>query len=194
MNNPASPPPIDPISTGPKWPTTIGIIGIVLGIAGILNVLLQLVGFMFTKTQMNALVASGIAQEDVDAWLAKFLKVSYISMAIMTVLGIILLVGAIFLLKRKKKSVPLLKIWALGKIVAAFVITFLTRPISQEQIAMMTSSNDAFQGNGESFSKMMDTIMGASFILGLVWLCALPIFFLIWFTRRKIKQDVEDFS
>lgn len=191
-NMPNTPPPVSPVSTGPKWPVAIGIIGIVFGVGGIFNGLFQLVSLPMTKAQMATLVVDDEGQARLDKWASDLGALAIPSSIVMTLLGIILLIGAILLLKRKKPSVPMLKVWSIGKIIAGITFAILMRPIMKEQMAMTMPAGG---GSGaDSINNMVGIMMDVSFYLGFVWLCAFPVFLFIWFSRRKVKEDIANFS
>lgn len=97
-----------------KWPTIIGVICIVLGSMGVLSSPMQLLSPMFTKMSLQVYVQQGaITAEQIDAHFEKWGSVQLILGLVVGIVSLCMLLGGIFLAKRKKKGALILKVWSI---------------------------------------------------------------------------------
>lgn len=191
-----TPPPFTPPShtaaPGTKWPKLLGIIAIIFGAGGLLQSIIGLVSMILVKQQMQAFVEQGADQAKVHEYLSKITYHTYLSSAVMAVVGLLLLVGGILLLRRRKMASPVLQIWAVLKLIVGGLVTFKSAALSRMQMEIIMS-NTAIGGGQEA--EMMKTFTNygvwIGLIFGLLWLAVLPIFVLVWFNREKAKQDMS---
>jgi cytochrome c biogenesis protein CcdA len=187
----ATPPPFNtapPALESPKsWHRTLGTIAIIFGSLGLLQGVIAPFTLLIVERQMQAAVKMGAEQEAVDSYLAQLKTVSYLGAATYFLLGILLLVGGILLLRKRSASATILKIWAVLKIAGGAFILFKNSSLTKMQMELMFSS----QGKeAEVVGSIATYAVWFGIIFGMIWLCALPIFLLVWFNRSKIKQDI----
>lgn len=184
-------PPIEPGALGTSqlpsaWPRVIGIVTIVLAsfsaLGGIWALLMPFI--------MEALQASlSPAQRAQMATSMDQPASALISMAFYLVLAGALLVIGIGLVQRRQWSVRFCRYWSIAKILVVIgtsLIWFVAYPENMQKMQNMQQASGTSGMPAWSYEAI--GIVGLSF--GLIWGCALPAFFLIWFGRRKIKREV----
>ena len=177
----AAPPPGYPAPADParsRWPVIVSIVALVW--AGFC--LIGLVGQALTPVMMRMTDA-------MDPQLAAVqpsLLFTLVTTAIALTLLVLLVVGAIKLLLRHPGGVRLLKLWAwlaaLNTIAMAPMAWLMQKRTFevQSQIQPGDVLPDWFGTVMATFSVVMILLLGL----------ALPVFLLIWFARRPIKEDV----
>lgn len=182
-------PPVKPA----KWPKTIGIIAIIFGIFGGLKGLVAIVSTFFGEMLAKA---SNLPPEFYDKWRPFMLG----SGAGEIILGILLFVGGLLLLYRKRFSMVMLMGWAVMKMLFAVVGFFFNYQMQREQIPLLLEQQQEAvkKAGGAGSEQVMEMVTGATEIIstvmlfaGLIWVMLLPIFILIWFIRPKIMRQVS---
>lgn len=196
--DPSTPPPVNPAAlhqAGSKWPTTLAIIAIIFGVGGLFQGIVAPFSAMMTKSSVQVYVEQGVPQELVDDYLQKLESTSYYSAAIYGILGAILLAGGIMLLKKMKASGLVLQIWSVLKIVGGGYVAFVGIAIAGEQVDLMFSSENLdFGESGEIVTSVAGIATKVITVLQLIWIAALPVFFLIWFNRATIKEQMKEWQ
>ena len=133
-------------------------------------------------------------KEKLDAYIEKLSSLSMMSSVILGLLSVLLLVGGVLLIKQNKIAPTLLISWAILKMVAGGYFNFKNYLLMQDQFEILTPTAQV-EGFGAAETEMFNNITSISAMVGLVggtlWLMAFPIFILIWFNRRKIKEEVR---
>ncbi len=175
------------IPDGGSWAKIIGILGIVFGGGALLLGVIGVVGQNFALQQYEAM---GITKE-VLAQHARFLNVvPIVSLA----LGFLLLLGGILLVMKKPVSRTILLIWAMLKIAFALWQAPLALAFQKDLIPLQQKMLAKGDAKTPDLSAIMET-MGPIFqIISVLWLCALPIFMLIWFMRARIRMQVSGWA
>lgn len=167
-----------------SWPTVIGIVSIAFAGLGILGGFCGLVVALIMPRIMppNQATAAGVPPD----WMPW--------MAVMWLVGIsltvVLLIVGIGLLQRRAWSARLCPWWAAVYIVYAVISSIVNFFMQQDQFAEMSQTTQP-ASIPPGFGK---TVASFSFVFGLVWACALPVFMLIWFSRAKIKDEVASWG
>lgn len=137
--------------------------------------------------------------ESMDRWL----PLSIVMQCLLLLLAILLLVGGILLLNRKPVAAKLLTVWAWGKIVAGIGAAFAGFLMQSAQMkAMAEGMNSAASTGGGAppfgiaggMDNMLTIIAGVSFFFGVIWVCVLPVVFLIWLHRDVVKADIATWT
>lgn len=190
------PPPLSKPSTA-AWPKTIGIIAIIFGVGGLAQGAFAPLSLILTRQQMQTFAGQGVEQARIDEYMAKLSSVSYLSLAGFIILALLLLAGGILLLKQRRIASPVLQTWAILKIIAGGFILFRTTSLTrlQMEIIMAPSLNSASKGTaGGAELEMVNQITSYATWIGLgfgfLWLAILPVFFIIWFNRRKVTDQM----
>lgn len=193
----ATPPPIHPdqIPGRPvKWPKILGIISLVLGILGILQCALSPLSLLFVDNQMEFARQTDGNDEVIAEYMAQLKSVALSSGIALGVVAIILLVGGILLL-RKRPSAPLvLQLWAVLKILVGGYFSFRSLSLTRLQMEIMMGQDMGPMTGGremEMIQRVTDYAVYGGMIFGLLWLAALPVFFLIWFAREPVKTEMS---
>ncbi len=167
----------------PLWPTVLGVIAIVFGclgalmgaITGALPFFPRIVSWMTPK-----------GQADPMAVMAKWRWWSVSIGAMGVAVAALLLVCGIGLRKRRRWGPRATLKWAAIKIVSVVVVSVVASLIQQDQLAAMQQRTDI---PSQAFV-VMRALNGFGLFFALAWGWALPVFFLIWFTRGGVKQEV----
>lgn len=177
---------LPPANQGMGWPTVIGIIAIVFGACGILGGILGMLGPAINKVMIEVLPAdqagSFEAQTKYQWWLAGLSLLA-------TFIALWLLLGGIGVLKKRPAGAGKIKIWAIIKIVFVIVMVGCQVVIQRHMFDQM-QAQQAGQALPSIFN-FTDIIVFLSLGFGLLWGLALPVFMLIWFGRRTIKDEVQ---
>ena len=188
-------PPTTPgaLATPPRqssWPTAIGIIAIVAGAFGTLGGIWGTIApfLMSSMGEWFGTMAPGQPNtfamlEGVKYYMA---GISFMGM----VLAILLLVGGVMLIRRRSAAAKPLVYWAIFKILYSIVACAINWFVQQEQFAQM-QQNMPQQGMPQYFTTVF---LDVTVVISLLWLWALPVFILIWFSRRKVKSEVADWD
>jgi hypothetical protein len=163
-----------------SWPRTLGIVSIILGALGTLGGALGASAELILKAlQMTVEEKDAVDWDAVGravAWLARISLVAAILAAVLLVVGI-------GLVRRRAWAIRLGNGWAIAQIVVTVLGTAGSYVI-QRSIA------EAIQQAGTSTRGLpLGTSPGGA-AASLVWGCGLPVFMLIWFARREIREEV----
>jgi hypothetical protein len=162
-----------------RWPKALGIISIILGVLGILAGFIGASAGLIVKTLQAMVEDKGAvdwnAVSRAVTWLARISLVS-------AILAVVLLVVGVGLVRRRAWAIPLGKTWAVLQIIVAILGTGMSHMI-QRSIA------EAIQQAGTTGRMPIGTSPAAT-AWSLLWGCALPVFMLIWFARREIREEV----
>jgi uncharacterized membrane protein YjfL (UPF0719 family) len=106
-------------------------------------------------------------------------------------LTLLLLIGGIGLANRRRWSARAMVIWGIGDLVLTLVSfggTLLTLPTFQQQMSQQNTAMPPGFGGAFMVGFMVSMCFGAA--IGLVP----PVFVLVWFGRRKIKDEVAGWA
>lgn len=184
---PSAPPmqPTDVVaeSVPTSWPTVLGILAIVFGGFGVLGGAWGVVApFVAGRiTEMSPSMPAQLTQQ-LDAWSGWTTAFSIMSL----MAGGLLLFGGISLVRRRHRAAPALFVWSIIKIVLILANVGLQLAVQSQVMGQALSQLPTLPGGG--------TIMMTSVIIGvgcgLIFQLAWPVFLLIWFRRRVIKEEV----
>lgn len=165
-----------------KWPTVVGVIGIIVASLGLLgSVCCGLASPLYMPAAIEFMKqAPNMTPEQIDAKIAAIPPLYYILPASLVglALSVLLMVGSIGLVRRRERSVKLLKIWAwtdLGYNVVSLPIQ-----------VMFQMRGTAYPGAGPEEMIGPASTLCCGGLLGFVF----PIFVLMWLSRRAIKDEI----
>lgn len=178
---------------GAKWPKILGIILVIFGVLGIGQGLLAPLSPFLTKAQMQAFVDMGADQEKVDDYLSQLTAQSYLGGVVYGILGVLLLAGGIFMIKRRKICSPLLQTWAILKILGGGFVLFRQMSLTELQMSIMMVDTGSAKGqDAEMMESIFSYSMKIGMVFGILFLAALPIFVIIWLNRSKIRRQMAE--
>ncbi|MDF1825176.1 MAG: hypothetical protein P1U68_11070 [Verrucomicrobiales bacterium] len=192
--NSATPPPIDPSLTPPqevKWPKTLGIIALVIGILGLLQVAVAPISLIFLKQQMAILVEQGVNEEKVETFMTAMKATTIQSAIALGAIAILLTVGGVLLLKRKPLSAAIISVWAILKILIGGYFSMRSLSMTKMQLDITMSMGDVQGKDAEMISRITEYATYAGAVFAILWIAALPVFFLIWFNRQPVKNEIK---
>ncbi len=194
------PPPVGPDldETPPtSWPRTVGTISIVYGALGLLCQSAMNAGAMFSEFFLK------MGGMDVEFPML-FKVLSGITMVVMWVLGIILIVGGVKLIRRRRVAVGLLKTWVVLRIlvmIAGVVSAVVFLPLNmqlQEQILEATNKQAREGGRSDQVREFDED---SAWRTTVIWTAvasaafsAYPLFLGLYLSRRKIVAEVEQWA
>jgi len=203
---PSAPPtqPYFPQTTRPSnWPVVIGVICIVFGGLGLLtyglaafgNLIMPPLANLSEKEPRFSAMFKGMAE-----WSEWLIALSLGAAA----LSVSLLVGGIALLSRKRWAITLLVCWAIARTLFVPVHTVINYNAQKVQMAAMTKMIQEDMAKQRqpgqpafpvaAFDTFFQFGVVIALIFGVLWGWALPVIILIWFARRKIRQETASWA
>jgi len=169
----------------PGWPKAIGVICIVVGALGVLMTILGIVSQslmskfieMAPPEQVDELKRAIEAAEPWKPW-------TYTLSAISAALAVMLIVGGVRLTRRRASAAGLLQMYAVLRMGIVAAVGVITYKIQQSALA----------GNSDVPASAAQALAVGQSLFAIAWGWALPIFLLIWFARRRIKDEVRGWS
>jgi len=176
-----------------KWPLVIGVISLIYAIAGLLCQVgagtMSLIGDYFAS----------LGGFDIE--IPPMIKAIGVGLAAAVfITGLIMLLGAVNLLRRKRSGPKLLRTWVVFRLVLiaiGFASMFVTAPAQIEfQRTMLEAQNERVREAGrEDLVRPVDdaSIWRTQMINGVVMtgvVAIYPVFIGVWFSRRPIKEEV----
>lgn len=170
-----------------SWPHVLGIIGVVISILGILNGLWGAVSPWVMEKFAAAMPQTDVHQAEMMSqwkyWIAG-------SSAFGLLLAIILLVGSVQLLKRRRSSRATIISWSILKIILAAAASVLVYRMYEDQMEAIKKNPDTAQAP----TGLLDVLGPIAAGFNFAWYVALPVFMLIWFNRKKIKAETSGWN
>ena len=200
VNEPSTPshpppaaPPVTPGAIAPRpsrWPVIIGTIAIVFGILGALGGC----GGLIMGPVVEALFESMPIQQNpglagLSKWKHLTIPVSLSSLA----LGILLLVGGIGLYRRRRWGRRVLMGWAGMKMILVIFSAALQYQMAIDQAEAMRNE-PGFQTLPAPMASLLQSFGLIGVFISVFWGWALPVFLLVWLSRRKIRDEVQSWS
>ncbi|NIM50620.1 MAG: hypothetical protein GTN62_09850 [Gemmatimonadales bacterium] len=164
------------VKTRARWPAVIGTIGIILAVLSLIDAFGDLVSpAVWSREELVVLFSTEFLRSLEEmlpppGWLL-------FSSIIGWLLGVLLLTGSIFLVRRRQIGVTLCKAWSLVAIPWALVHTGLAYAWFQ-RIPEGTLQQQVAGWEG---------VIAVAFIMGAAIAVAFPVFLLIWFARHSVR-------
>ncbi|MBX3356277.1 MAG: hypothetical protein KF724_11345 [Phycisphaeraceae bacterium] len=161
----------------PSWPTPIAVIGIVLATLGLAQSAMAIVVVTGVSLFLPSLFQQAFAVQAGGSRVAIVLSVAELAAAVL------LLVGSIGLLQRKRRGVALLKWWAcfkLALVVLGSVVGWMNTMAHLDEASLQGMNPTA-----------MIILTVLSIMFGALMSAALPVFILIWTSRASVRADVD---
>lgn len=178
-----------------SWLMVIGIICIVFGILGVMGSIWQAAA-PFTMQYM-ANIIPGQSSEQIQATVDSMTRWRYpllgVGVGDLILSGVLILCG-VQLINSKPGCIGLFQKWAIAKILFSLVSVSVTTMAQMEQMKVSMQLQMQTMGPGGPPPQFMETMLMITLvftvIFGLVFACALPVFILIWFSRKKVKAEI----
>lgn len=179
----------------PSWPKPVGILAIVFGSYGILEHVCGAASPLFmglmTQAATQALPAgeADAMRAQADA-MAPYLLPLLLGNMLLLGSAVLLLVAGIRCVSRHPACRQLMLIYAAAELVLTMLYLGLSWVMNNAVMAAVAQSPST-AGAPPGMMSMIGTLSGvAGFVLGLLFLAPWPIFLLIWFNRRTVKDQV----
>ena len=186
-------PDVEPPRT--KWPIRLGIFSLIYAAGGLLCQISAITAMMLTE---QFLAMTGMTDVEVPA-ATRYPTVATAMLAML--LGLVLLIGAINLLRRRRSSIGQLKAWALLRMLTLLlgvVVWIATLPANMEFQRQIQELNNqrAREGGRPDFVKEFDeekqwyqsavamAVMSVSFSI-------YPMFLGFYLTRRSVQEEIS---
>lgn len=175
---PTAPGPLPPRAPArPAWPLVLGIVLIVLAALGIVIDLSAVVGWRYTGFETPETRQMEAAMLRYRPWLV-------VTSAVSLVLGAMALAGGIGLVRRRPWSIALVYGWAILRLPVALVGVLLGYRMQEVMFQQMATPP------GAPFAPNMAVFQVIGALVGLAWGWGLPIFFVIWLSRRRSRDEI----
>ena len=180
-----------------KWPKVIGVISLIYGFMGLLCNTFNGV-WLGVADMIPEMFRGGVE-------LPLIVRIAGIVQAVLTLgVGILMVMGSVNLLRRRRAGPGLLKKWVVLRmvlIVAAVVVMVLTGPAQiQMQRSVQDYTNDKWRDAGMTdriVEKTDDELWRTVIIqggIGFGLTAIYPVFLGFWLSRKKITADVEQWG
>jgi hypothetical protein len=167
------------------WPTTVGVIAIVFGALGSMSYIATGFG-MLAMTLATAVPGPGSAAFKA---ISGYQPLMLANALLGTALALVLLIGGIGLSSRNRWSIPLLRGWAIARLLMVPAGAALGYVISQAQLNAIQQDPTLASSAGAPFG-VMSAASSVGIVLSLAWGWALPIFMLAWLSRSRVRASV----
>ncbi|MCB1094928.1 MAG: hypothetical protein KDN22_05045 [Verrucomicrobiae bacterium] len=181
-------PPQMPVAGQNIWHRVVGIICIVFGAGAALQSIVGIIGQgpMAKLAQQQMTEASAAAHQALmTQWSGKLVVLGGAT----GLIALVLVVSGILLLFKKRKAVVALKTWA-GLKIALLLVTIPITAGFQKAVAELQFAG-ALAGEGAEFAASAGRIwIVVAIAAQVIWGLILPVFILVWFSRKKIREQV----
>lgn len=198
---PAAPPTVPGMLSVPDrpaaWPSVVGVLCMVFGGLGVLggvwgaaSNIMMLLGTMPVQP-----MGGGPTNIDLLPTFRTMAPLVIGGEALKVVLSVALILVGVAIHKRKPIARPAAVWWSIAKIVLSIAVAAVTAWVQYEIMsevidAMSQDPNVPAQMKGV-MSGVMAGAIGMAVLFGIAWGGALPIFLLIWFTRARVRAEVQ---
>jgi hypothetical protein len=184
-----------------SWPMVIGIILIVVaslgllsnGCGGVANLFMPAI---MSRMQQQSGQSDPIVQVQMDI-IHKYIGWNIANALVMVVLGIILLVGGISMVKRKRSGVSMSVVWAVARIIWAIPASYVGSLVFNDTVEAMRKAaeqNPNAQQPPPGMFGLMQSFGAVGVVIGVVFACAIPVFVLVWLNRPAIKAETAQWQ
>lgn len=185
LSTPSSPPIVQGEVAGVVgpvvWPVVLGTVCVIFGALGLIQGIWTLVSPWFLRW-FESLI--GPQASPTFRPILSWTWWMYLSGVLVSILAGLLLYGGISLMKRRRKAVPLLRIWAVGKITLAVVSVVPGYMMQEANMAMASSSSGVF----------MSLMVYGGLALGVIWMLVLPVLILVMLNMKFTRVEVARWS
>ncbi len=174
-----------------SWPKVVGIICLVFGI---IAAALGLLGAATSDVQIRMLEELGTPSDLFD----RHMVAVKILPAVAGLLGLVAVIGSILLIMRRKAGWSILLLWAGLKIAYALGQAPFTAAMQKEIMPYQLKMLNQMQANSGKTAAppvpLIEVATSMAQVFSVLWYCALPIFILIFFLRKKVRDEVDGWT
>jgi len=170
------------------WPTVLAILAFAWGGYSLLSAGCMMLMSPFYQWMVDAMGDQfGDAEREAMERMAEYWWYWIVYGVLGCALSVLLIVAGLGLLRRVQQGAALAKLWAVFSLLLLFIMTPLTFLLF-EFPAFNTTGSSGTSNVGQT-GGMIGGIIGTLF--GFAISMGLPVFFLIWFSRARIKEEVK---
>lgn len=178
------------------WPSVIGGINIVLGSLAILGGLCGLLAMPLMSLMGNWADQKGedmpqMVRDQLDNTSDYMVTITGVNL-VLALIAVLLIVSGIRLCKRHPSGPRLVFLWALLRIIAAIPQNIVSYILTAENMEAMR--NELAAQPTQVPMTFLNATVYLSLALGVVFAIAYPIFLLIWFRLRGVREEVARWS
>ncbi len=135
------------------------------------------------------------AEEEAELWVKDYLESVYTETLAASLgngaVALILVVGGVLLLRRRRIASPVLQTWACLRILVGgyFAVRMMAVTRDSFDVGFLASLGEENIETGERFASVFSSVMWIGTVASVLWTAALPIFVLSWFNRRRITRE-----
>lgn len=180
----------------PKWPTAIGIVGIVLGAIMAMNGLWQFVTPWYFRF-ISAFGAQAPGAKNMFQALTHSTWYYYTAGSVLVILAAWLIAASVGVLRRRPAGATALSAWGWCGCIGALALSIGTGWMQHE---MMTAMQQGMPTNAPGgpppgvFAGVSIVTAAITVIFTLLFTMAYPVFVLIWMNRASVKAHVQTWS
>lgn len=177
-----------PVPSPPNWPTVLGVLAIIFGTLGALGGCMGAMSLLFFQPLGQAVAQHQQPNpfEFVDAWMGWIIGLSIATVVVAALLA----TGGIGLVRRSAWSRGVILAWVAVKMLFVVVQVLVNHEMQKDEFAALAESGV----NASGAQWFLAAIGVAGVVIGILWGWALPVFMLIWFSRAKVKAQVNGWS
>lgn len=174
-----------PAAKRSSWPIFVGVIGLVMGILSILGGCMGLGSLFFVEWLIEM-----TGEDDAGHLLVlkDWMLFTIISQIGTMLLAVMLITASAGLLKRAAWAATLCMVWAVTKIIFELACFVPAMQLQSEQMAATLEEGDGQIPAG--FENFMQIFAVGTTCLSYLFILALPAFFIIWFMRGAVREEV----
>jgi len=176
------------------WPKTLGIIFIVFGVLGIMQGCFGVLSLLVFGAVSDALPEEQAQMmsfmDSLKPWIITAGVIAFI-------VAVMLLAAGIGVVSRKVWSRKLALMWAGTKmvfVVANSLLSYTAQKAQFEDMQEMMASDPNAASAMSFFGQLMMWMGVFMIIVTIIWGWALPVFTLIWFSRKKVRMEVASWG
>lgn len=201
---PPPPPPFQPIpptepgllgipARATKWPTVIGLLAIVLGAWGAICSICPVLAPLLQAYLESVLPAGSTRDSKIEE---RWIPWVVASGGVALLIAILQIVGGAGLMKRAPWSPSALRTWAILAIICGLASTVLNfqMEVGKSRNVVIATSGPAASLPTSLPAQTEQAFLAVAMCMGVGYVCAFPIFILIWLGREPIREEIRTWT
>jgi hypothetical protein len=169
----------------PEWITPLAIVCIIFGAGGVLQGLASILTPWIVGL-LKPFASQVPTTQALEGRVPTLVAVGLLTAAV----AAILLTAGILLARRRPTAVRTLRAWAVLKLLLSAVTLAVNAVIQRDQLAAMQSARPGGTPMPPGMAPFMNATLYVGLAIAALWLAALPVFILVWFSRPRPKADL----